>query len=104
MSSRFSERNGMGIKSPPRKLYKYRAFNVHSLRLITQAELFYADPRGFNDPLDCNPTIAVDVDRMSVESLCYELVARDSGIEEAKETIQRCRFNSTEYGDYEKDA
>ena len=43
--------------TPPSRLYKYQTFNVNLLRLITDAEAYYSDPRQFNDPLDCNPTI-----------------------------------------------
>lgn len=38
----------------PGKLYKYRAFNVNTLSMITELEVFYADPRTFNDPFDCD--------------------------------------------------
>jgi len=50
---------GMSPRSIPPKLYKYRRFDVFCLRLLTQAEVSYSDPRTFNDPLDCDPTIEV---------------------------------------------
>ena len=47
--------------TPPAKLYKYCPFNVFSLRAINEAEIFHASPKQFNDPLDCNPTLDLDV-------------------------------------------
>lgn len=41
-------------KRLPRKLFKYRAFNVNTLTMLTQLEVFYADPKSFNDPFDCD--------------------------------------------------
>src|SRR5262249_49787999 len=94
----------MLLKPVPRRLYKYRSFNVNSLRLLTEAEIYYADPRRFNDPLDCNPTINVDVERSDLEHLCYKLL-RSIGLnnKEAAAAIHEYRFSSTEYGDYETD-
>ena len=60
----------------PRKLYKYRAFNVFSLRSLTEAELHYADPTQFNDPLDCDPTIEVDISRTQLERLYYYILKK----------------------------
>ena len=95
----------MTHKPPPSRLYKYRKFNVHSLRLLTQAQVYYADPRSFNDPLDCDPTIAIDVDRAALERLCYKMLL-DAGKNEreAADEIHNMRYLSTEYGDYETDA
>ncbi len=95
----------MTLRPLPRRLYKYRSFNTHSLRLLTEAEIYYSDPRAFNDPLDCKPTIKVDVDRASLERLCYRLL-RDTGAnkEEAASIIHHLRYMSTEHGDYETDA
>lgn len=45
----------------PKKLYKYRKFDVRTLRMITDAETYYANPEDFNDPMDCKPTIDVDI-------------------------------------------
>ena len=53
----------------PKKPYKYRAFNVNTLRLLTASEAYYADPKQLNDPLDCKTTIENDVDRLALEKL-----------------------------------
>ena len=46
---------------PPTKLYKYCPIGVYSLRAISEAEVHHTSPRLFNDPLDCNPTIQIDI-------------------------------------------
>lgn len=87
-------------KTLPRKLYKYRSFDVYSLRLLSKAESYYANPRSFNDPLDCNPTIQVDTDRASIKRLCFRMLAVAHGKEEARKEMKNHRYMSTEYGDY----
>ena len=88
----------------PTSLYKYRVFNVNSLRLLTEAEVFYANPNSFNDPLDCDPTLYLDTDRTALETLCIELLTRSKSREVASERITNHRYMSTEYGDYMTDA
>ena len=87
-------------KRLPRKLYKYRSFDVNSLRLLSKAEIYYANPRSFNDPLDCNPTIQVDTDRASIERLCFRMLAAKHGREVALKEIGNQRYMSTQCGDY----
>lgn len=52
--------SAIGSLMVPKKLYKYRPFNASTLRLLSQAETYYADPLKFNDPLNCKPVISVD--------------------------------------------
>jgi hypothetical protein len=94
----------MDIRRLPKRLYKYRSFSVNSLRLLTQAEIYYSDPKAFNDPLDCNPTVKVDVDRASLERLCHKLLV-NSGVNEgeAAESIKDFRDMSAEYGNQKTD-
>lgn len=87
----------------PRSLFKYRAFNVNTLRLLGEAEVCYAKPSGFNDPLDCCPTIQVDTDRTSLEKLCYKMLVAAYGEERALREIDNHRYMSTEHGDYKTD-
>src|SRR5207302_6745181 len=87
----------------PRTLYKYRTFNVNTLRLLSQAEVYYASPAKFNDPLDCRPTVQVDADRSSLEKLYYKMLIVAHGKERALREIRNHRYMSTEYGDYQVD-
>lgn len=84
----------------PDKLYKYRPFGVNSLRAITEAEVFYAKPSTFNDPLDCDPTIEMDIDRVRLERLLYRMLLKRKTEEEARNDIGYLRYLSSEYGDY----
>lgn len=83
----------------PGRQYKYRAFNVNTLRLLSEAEVYYANPVSFNDPLDCSPTIQIDTDRASLEKLCYKMLVAAYGKELALREMQNHRYMSTEYGD-----
>jgi len=90
----------MPKSSPPKRLYKYRAFNVNSLRLLTGAEVYYANPAKFNDPLDSSPTIQIDTDRLPLQKLCYRMLLNAHGKEYALREMQNHQYMSTEYGDY----
>jgi hypothetical protein len=79
----------------PDKLYKYKSFNVFTLRMLTQNVIYYADPTSFNDPLDCKPEIHVDVDNASLERLCHKLIEIDADIATADSSI--CRFREISY-------
>lgn len=87
----------------PRKLYKYRSFNTYSLRLLSEAEIHYANPKSFNDPLDCDPTVQIDTDRASIERLCFQMLIAKHGKEEAEKVMGNHQYMSTEYGDYKTD-
>lgn len=88
---------------PPKKLYKYRPFHVNTLRAITEAEVFFAPPSTFNDPLDCDPTLDVDISRVYLERLAYRMFLRRMDKEKAAQEINRMRYYSTEIGDYKSD-
>ena len=90
----------MPSSTPPNKLYKYRAYNVNTLRLLTHEKVYYADPRCFNDPLDCNPTIQIDTDRASLENLCYKMLVAAYGKDHALPKIENHQYESRQYGDY----
>jgi hypothetical protein len=93
----------MNTPKLPRYLYKYRAFDANALRQLDLAEVYYADPSKFNDPLDCNPTIQVDKDLQSLERLLSRMLVRSSSKENALAEIDNHRYMSTEYGDYKTD-
>ncbi|WP_442496838.1 DUF2971 domain-containing protein [Methylobacter sp. sgz302048] len=84
----------------PKRLYKYRAFNVGTLRLLSEAEAYYASPTAFNDPLDSSPTIQIDTDYQALEKLLYRMLSQSVGKEHAAREINNHRYMSTELGDY----
>lgn len=55
------------------KLYKYRNFNLYTLRMLTNGTIFFSNPLNFNDPLDCSPEVSIDVDISSLESLLLDM-------------------------------
>lgn len=88
---------------PPKRLYKYRAFNVNTLRLLSEAEVYYADPASFNDPLDSKPSIQIDTDRVTLEKLLYQILVKSVNKEYALKNIENHRYMSSQYGDYTTD-
>lgn len=48
---------GVNQKSYPQYLYKYRADNGFTEDIITDNELWFSNPKVFNDPYDCNTPI-----------------------------------------------
>jgi hypothetical protein len=90
------------LKSVPARLYKYRTFNTNSLRLLTEAEIYYSDPNRFNDPMDCNPTVEIDVDREALQKLCYGYLCETRTHDNTMAVIKNCYYMSTEYGDYKQ--
>jgi Protein of unknown function (DUF2971) len=105
----YGDTQGRTVRAVPitrkltRKLYKYRSFGINSLRLLSKGEIYYANPRSFNDPLDCDPTIQVDTDRASIERLCFRMLTEKHDKEKALKKMGNHRYMSTEYGDYKTD-
>lgn len=64
----------------PRRLYKYRSFDLYSLRMLTSSSVYFSDPTLFNDPLDCKPELDVDIDIDSLEMLCMRMTDASSQI------------------------
>jgi DUF2971 family protein len=90
----------MATRPLPPKLYKYCSFDIKALRLLSEAEAYYANPKDFNDPLDCDGTVRGDTDLASWEKLCIGMLAAKRGVMEAMRAIQDLQHNSAEYGDY----
>lgn len=87
----------------PKKLYKYRPFNVRTLRLLAEGESYYADPKSFNDPLDCRPVVSVDTDLTTLEKICYRMLVLARDKEKALARMGEHRYLSTQFGDYKID-
>jgi hypothetical protein len=87
----------------PKRLHKYRSFNALTLSLLTNENVYYADPTTFNDPLDCDPSINVDTDRSTLEKLCFRMLTKRHGRDQALREMNNYIYMSSEYGDYKKD-
>lgn len=79
----------MNTRPPPRRLFKYRSFSTFTLRMVSQAEVFFAKPATFNDPFDCNPAVFVDVAWSDVERLWKSVAVKEMGRERAIEAMSR---------------
>ncbi|GLT01007.1 hypothetical protein GCM10007897_23980 [Sphingobium jiangsuense] len=53
----------------PKKLYKYRKFDVTTLNMVTDHGLYFANPRKFNDPLDCELSIEANISPRKLSDL-----------------------------------
>jgi len=58
----------------PKKLYKYRKFDVIALNMIADHGLYFANPRKFNDPLDCELSIEPDISPRKLADLLKVLL------------------------------
>jgi len=64
----------VGKRRIPKRLFKYRAFNDLTLDMIIADNLYYADPRTFNDPLDTRPSLNNDLPAAELERALRQLV------------------------------
>ena len=83
----------------PSKLYKYKKFNESSLSLLFKNDIYVADPATFNDPLDCKPDILRDATSEKLQEIIIATLGQDIG----KERIDKCKYMSSQYGDYKRD-
>ena len=81
----------------PRRLYKYRDFNDHTLDMVLSNKVYYADPSTFNDPLDTRPTLETDLDEDVLEKILRNFVERRTSAEmkAAAQTIKYGGPNTT---------
>ncbi|MDX2367979.1 MAG: DUF2971 domain-containing protein [Colwellia sp.] len=88
------------LASPPphtmKHLYKYRPFDTYTLNMLSNSEVFYANPTSFNDPLDCKPTLTIDVSFLELEQLCFKMLEIEYGTNKATAEIDSCRYYATE--------
>jgi Protein of unknown function (DUF2971). len=60
--------------SPPQRIYKYRGFSDRVLDMLVLDDLYFADPSGFNDPLDTRPNLEADLPAAELERVLTRLV------------------------------
>lgn len=84
-------------KKLPKKLYKYAGFNGYSLKTLTEAENFYCNPKIFNDPLDCSPTINWDIEIPDMEELLRILLKKYLGENEVDARMMTNRLHAQDY-------
>lgn len=87
----------------PKFLYKYRPFGEFVIGELAEQQVYYCDPRQFNDPFDCRPLLAVDIDLRSLEKFAFQLLKKERPEEDnwAASRIYRYRYNAGEFGSYD---
>ena len=59
------------------KLFKYRSYSEFLIQEICGSEIYFSDPRCFNDPLDCSPTVINDLSQEQLENLCLYMISEN---------------------------
>lgn len=74
----------------PNRAYKYRAFSHHTLDMLVEDRLYFADPSTFNDPLDTKPTLDPDIDDEALERVleCLLVQRVEAELKAAAKTIR----------------
>jgi hypothetical protein len=74
----------------PKHVYKYRAFSHHTLDMLVEDRLYFADPITFNDPLDTKPRLDPDIDNQALERVLELLVVQrvEAELKAAAKTIR----------------
>ena len=93
-----SKRTKQG-KEIPSLLYKYRDLSLRTLSMIVDDNLYFADPRTFNDPLDSRPALDSDVDDNELERIVRVLVEQREKLrlEAAAKTMGLLGSRATDY-------
>jgi hypothetical protein len=74
MQAKIRERYMPSDNRVPKRLYKYRSFSNWTLSMLVDDNIYYADPRTFNDPLDAKPNLAPDLDNAGLEEILVRLI------------------------------
>ena len=64
------------MSTQPETFYRFRGFNTTTLDFLYRDLLHFANPRTFNDPLDCNPSVVCDSNRSEMRDLLGLLIQR----------------------------
>lgn len=62
-------------ESRPEMVYRYRSFEERTLDILLTDSVYFANPSTFNDPLDCSPTVIVDISAVQLEELLTHLIS-----------------------------
>lgn len=68
----------MTASTPPKRIYKYRAFSDCVLDMLVFDELHFSDPSDFNDPLDTRPHLEPNRPAAELEVVLQRLPDRRS--------------------------
>ncbi|QYX56532.1 DUF2971 domain-containing protein [Roseovarius sp. SCSIO 43702] len=71
----------MNEHTPPRRVFKYRAFSGRVLDMLVADQLYFSDPADFNDPLDSRPNVEGDISADELERILSHLVEQRTNAE-----------------------
>lgn len=75
------------------RLFKYVSFTPRVLQQLCMGEVHFADPSTFNDPLDCRPTVKVDLPTPDLKDVLAQLIVRRVS-KEVSDAMKKLRFKS----------
>lgn len=79
------------------KLFKYRSYSEFLIQEICGSDIYFSDPRCFNDPLDCSPTVINDLPLKELEKLCLHMISENNSIEKASKLLQDFKSYANEF-------
>lgn len=83
----------------PNRLFKYRTFDDRTLDMLVADELYFADPGTFNDPLDVQPTIKIDLGNEQLERVWTQLFERRA-LAEKKAAAEAIKYKGSKTIDH----
>ncbi|CAK2377196.1 DUF2971 domain-containing protein [Vibrio crassostreae] len=60
----------------PNKVFRYQKFSALSIDALCHDQLYFADPKDFNDPLDCSPSVMSDSDIHELRQILTEQIRK----------------------------
>jgi hypothetical protein len=64
--------------------------------MLSNSEVYYANPTLFNDPFDCKPTLIVDVTFTELKQLCFRMFEIEYSHDRAIKELEMCNYYSNE--------
>ncbi len=59
-------------------LYRYRAYDAHSLSILINKKIWAARPKSFNDPFDCNIRFKSDINSDAIRKYIPQIITGQS--------------------------
>lgn len=87
------------MQKAPRILFKYRPFDDRTLGMLVNNQVYYADPRTFNDPLDVSPTLQIDISDQQLSNVLSTLIQRRM-VAKMKESAKEIKYENSGISDH----
>jgi Protein of unknown function (DUF2971) len=80
---------GVNQKTYPQHIFKYRADNSNTEKIIIHNELWFSNPLLFNDPYDCNTPISTTTSLADIKSWLTDVGVFAQSINELADILQK---------------